>query len=77
MSLSEHQLLKVLIALAVLVVVSRGFGELSRRARLPEVVGQLLAGVVLGPSLLGVAAPGAESWLFNDPGVGNSLSAFS
>ncbi len=77
MSLSEHQLLKVLIALAVLVVVSRGFGELARRARLPEVVGQLLAGVVLGPSLLGLAAPGAESWLFSDPGVGNSLSAFS
>ncbi|MGI8493027.1 MAG: cation:proton antiporter [Acidimicrobiales bacterium] len=77
MSLSEPQLLNVLVALVVVLVASRGVGELARRAGLPEVLGQLLAGVMLGPSILGVVGPGAETWLFKGHAVGTSLSALS
>jgi PTS system fructose-specific IIC component len=42
-----------LLSLAVLVAVGLTVGNLVRRLRLPAVTGQILAGVILGPSLLG------------------------
>jgi Kef-type K+ transport system membrane component KefB len=39
-------------------------GELFRRLRQPTVIGEILAGVLLGPSVLGVWAPGVSSALF-------------
>ncbi|MFE1248389.1 cation:proton antiporter [Streptomyces sp. NPDC058735] len=38
-------------------------GGLARRTGLPGIVGELAAGVVLGPSLLGLLAPGVSAWL--------------
>src|SRR5207302_8553369 len=35
-----------------------------RRFGQPSVVGELFAGVLLGPSLLGKALPGVERWMF-------------
>jgi len=43
-----------LVVLALLTVAGLLGGEAARRARLPAVTGQILAGVVLGPSILGV-----------------------
>lgn len=40
--------------LPILLVTARLFGSLAARCGLPAVVGEILAGVVLGPSLLGV-----------------------
>ncbi len=40
-------------AIAVIVGLSYIFGELFKRLRQPEVIGQLLAGIAVGPSLLG------------------------
>ena len=62
--LGHHALMLLLLQLALLLIVARLLGELARRVGLPSVVGELLAGVVLGPSLLGAAAPGAFEWLF-------------
>jgi Kef-type K+ transport system membrane component KefB len=42
----------------------RGVGLLFRRAGQPAVVGEMLAGVLLGPSLLGHALPTVEAFLF-------------
>ncbi len=55
--LGHHELLLILLQLAVLLLVARGLGELMRRIGLPPVVGELLAGVLLEPSLLGWRHP--------------------
>ncbi|MFT5201652.1 MAG: Kef-type K+ transport system membrane component KefB [Candidatus Aldehydirespiratoraceae bacterium] len=51
--LDEHQLLIFWTQLLVLVAMARICGELMRRINLPSVIGQLAAGVILGPSIFG------------------------
>ena len=50
--------------IVVLLVVGRLLGELLSRCGQPPIMGQLLAGVVLGPSVLGLLSPAAELALF-------------
>jgi len=59
-SLSESDILLMFAALAAFVALARLFGDLAARFRQPQVLGEILAGVVVGPSLLGLFAPGAE-----------------
>ncbi|MFC6962586.1 hypothetical protein ACFQL7_08290 [Halocatena marina] len=56
--LSEHQLLLLFAELFLLLFTARGLGEVAKRMGLPSVLGELLAGIVIGPSLLGALAPG-------------------
>jgi len=46
-----------LATLAVMLGVAKGFGILARRIDQPAVLGELLAGVVVGPSVLGLVEP--------------------
>lgn len=48
----------------LLLVVGRIFGELMQKFGQPAVMGQLLAGVFLGPSVLGLFAPDLQHLLF-------------
>jgi Kef-type K+ transport system membrane component KefB/nucleotide-binding universal stress UspA family protein len=48
----------------LLLVVGRLLGEAMQRPRQPALMGQLLAGIVLGPSLLGWIWPEAQKFLF-------------
>jgi Kef-type K+ transport system membrane component KefB/nucleotide-binding universal stress UspA family protein len=48
----------------VLVLVGRLLGEVMQRIGQPTVIGQLLAGILLGPSLLGLVAPTFQLALF-------------
>jgi Kef-type K+ transport system membrane component KefB len=50
--------------LAVILAVVRLVGLGARKIGQPQVVGEMIAGVVLGPSLLGLVAPGVQQWLF-------------
>jgi Kef-type K+ transport system membrane component KefB/nucleotide-binding universal stress UspA family protein len=62
--LGHHELLLVLVQLAILLFASRVLGELMRRLNQPPVIGELLAGVVLGPSLFGWFFPAAYTTIF-------------
>ncbi|WP_227353299.1 cation:proton antiporter domain-containing protein [Haladaptatus salinisoli] len=62
--LNEHQLLYLFVQLFLLLFTARILGEGAKRAGLPSVLGELLAGIVLGPSLLGAVAPGLFTALF-------------
>lgn len=62
--LGEHELLLFWVQLFVLLAVARGLGLLAQRFRQPPVVGELAAGLLLGPSVLGVLAPSVGNWLF-------------
>jgi len=57
-------LLPLLIALLTIIVASRGLGVVFRYFRQPAVIGEVLAGILLGPSLLGQVAPGVSAALF-------------
>jgi Kef-type K+ transport system membrane component KefB/nucleotide-binding universal stress UspA family protein len=61
---TEHQLLVFWVALLVILVAARALGALMQKVGQPAVVGELAAGLVLGPSLLGNLAPDVTDWLF-------------
>lgn len=69
-------LLTLLVQVAAVVVAARAVGWLFRRVRQPQVMGEMVAGILLGPSLLGWAAPGVSAWLFPPDSLG-ALSALS
>lgn len=50
-------LVKVLLALTVVMIVARLMGALFRRLDQPAVIGEVIGGILLGPSLLGRVAP--------------------
>lgn len=54
----------VLFDLGILLGLSRFLGEVARRYRQPMVVGEMLAGVILGPTILGTLAPELQQLLF-------------
>ena len=60
--LDEHALLVFWTQLLVLVVAARAAGYAMRRVGLPSVIGQLAAGVVLGPSVFGAVWPSGFEW---------------
>jgi Kef-type K+ transport system membrane component KefB/nucleotide-binding universal stress UspA family protein len=53
-----------IIQLVVLILVGRLLGELLQRMKQPAVMGQLMAGLVLGPSILGALFPDVQHALF-------------
>jgi Kef-type K+ transport system membrane component KefB len=49
---------------AVILLASRVVGMLFRKIQQPQVVGEMVAGILLGPSLLGWAAPAVSTFVF-------------
>ena len=60
---SGTRLLDVLLALTTIVIATRVVGSAVRRLGQPAVMGEVIAGLMLGPSLLGWLAPGIMSSL--------------
>lgn len=69
-------LFTLVLQIAVVVAVCRLVGSLFRLVHQPRVVGEMFAGILLGPSLLGWVAPGLSAYLFppNSLGFLNALS---
>ncbi|MFZ0626415.1 MAG: cation:proton antiporter [Acidimicrobiia bacterium] len=67
--LSEHEVLVFLVQLMLLVGVARICGWLMKSIGQPPVVGELLAGVFLGPTVFGRLAPETFDWVFGEPSV--------
>ena len=62
-SASSETLLHVLLALVVIILAARAVGAVFARLQQPAVIGEVIAGVVLGPSLLGRVAPAAYAYI--------------
>lgn len=60
----NHILLSLLVQLSIIVILSRGLGLLFRRIHQPLVIGEIVAGIVLGPSLFGLLAPSTAQLIF-------------
>lgn len=64
--MGHPEVLLFLLSLAVLLGAARLFGEIANRLGWPAVVGEIIAGLVIGKTVLGRFAPGAFAWLFRD-----------
>lgn len=74
--MSHDELTAFFLALGVLLLTARLLGELARRLNTPAVLGELLAGVLLGPSVLGAVSPDLFAALFPaTPGFTTGLGA--
>jgi Kef-type K+ transport system membrane component KefB/mannitol/fructose-specific phosphotransferase system IIA component (Ntr-type) len=73
----HHELLLFLLSLAVLLGVARLFGELCQRFGFPAVAGEILAGIVVGKTVLGRVAPAAFEWLFAEGPAGTLLTGYT
>jgi Kef-type K+ transport system membrane component KefB len=60
----EATLILLMAQLGLVLIAAMIFGHLAERLRLPPVVGQLMAGVVLGPTLFGAVLPDLYATLF-------------
>jgi Kef-type K+ transport system membrane component KefB len=58
---------RLFLQLAVILAACRLVGRLVRPLGQPQVVAEMITGVLLGPSLLGLLAPAAQAWLFPPP----------
>lgn len=65
---TTHDMTVLLLSLSALLGLARLLGETARRLNQPAIIGELLAGIVLGPTLLGYVNPDIYLWLFpQDP----------
>lgn len=62
--LSPSEITLLLLGFAVMLGLARTFGEIFNRFRQPAIVGEILAGILLGPTVLGSIAPGVFEGLF-------------
>jgi Kef-type K+ transport system membrane component KefB len=60
----QEALPRLLLQIIIIIVSTRLFGLAFRKIGQPAVVGETIAGIVLGPSLLGLIFPGAFHFLF-------------
>jgi Kef-type K+ transport system membrane component KefB len=59
----HHDVFMLLLQVGVLLLAARAMGELAQRLGQPAVVGEILAGIVLGPSLLSGIFPVLGEWI--------------
>ncbi len=62
--MTEHDSLVFLLSLGVMLASARLLGELGRWLGMPMVVGEIAAGIALGPTVLGRIWPHGQAWLF-------------
>jgi Kef-type K+ transport system membrane component KefB len=73
---SEEMLFTVLVQLLVIMTAARVFGSLFRALRQPMVVGEIAAGLILGPSCFGHFFPETSAAIF-DPSVSDVFGVLS
>ena len=73
MSFADIDLARLLIALAILLIAAHGVGALFAHFHQPPAIGEIVGGILLGPSALGAACPAVEHWIF--PKTGPSAAA--
>lgn len=68
--LTKQELTALLLALGLLLFSARILGEVAKRFNQPSVLGEIAAGILLGPTVLGALAPELSLFLFPPQGGG-------
>jgi Kef-type K+ transport system membrane component KefB len=64
---------RLLLGLALLLLAARGLGEIAQRAGQPSVLGELAAGILLGPAICGRLWPETFEYLFPQTGAAHAV----
>src|SRR5687767_8139873 len=64
--LSHQEVLIFLTQVSILLISARIFGEMLKKFKQPAVIGEIFAGLVLGPSILGYFYPEGFDFLFKE-----------
>jgi Kef-type K+ transport system membrane component KefB len=62
--MSSQDFVKFALQITVMLGCAVLFGQLMRRFRQPSVLGEMIGGIILGPTILGLLAPDLYGWLF-------------
>ena len=77
MTFTAGEVFHLLLALLILLAATRLGARVAMRTRLPPVIGEITAGILLGPSVFGALFPEASAAVLPDTGVvADSLDAF-
>jgi Kef-type K+ transport system membrane component KefB len=61
---AEETFGQLMLAIAAVILAARAMGAVAARLGQPQVMGEVLAGILIGPTLLATVAPAAFAWLF-------------
>ncbi|MFT3704562.1 MAG: cation:proton antiporter [Agriterribacter sp.] len=67
----QHPLAVLLAQIVTIVLTARLLGWLARKIGQPSVIGEMIAGILLGPSFMGLFFPAFSGMLFPAPSLGN------
>src|SRR4051812_3908117 len=67
----HHPLGILLLQIITIILVARFFGFICKKIKQPTVIGEIAAGIVLGPSVIGTQFPGFSLFLFPQASLGN------
>src|ERR1700679_2769650 len=62
--LSSAEIIHFLLILLIILIPARFLGEICRRYKLPAIIGEIFAGIIVGPTLLGTFFPGLFKNIF-------------
>jgi Kef-type K+ transport system membrane component KefB len=65
--LATNEVLQFLVLLTLLLAVARVMGELAKKFGMPAIIGELLGGILIGPSFIGTMFPSFFQSVFLDP----------
>ncbi|MEO5644546.1 MAG: cation:proton antiporter [Bacteroidia bacterium] len=63
-NLTHDDLIIFLLAISTMLILARIISELGKKMKLPMVMGELIVGICLGPTVLGKLLPGVHHYLF-------------
>lgn len=63
-TLNHQEVINLLLQLAAMLIMARIFAEIARKLKQPAVVGEIIAGIILGPTVLGYLMPMLQTDLF-------------
>ncbi|KAA8884783.1 cation:proton antiporter [Nocardia colli] len=72
MSLTRNEFANLFVALAIILISAHVGAQLCARLRQPPVIGEILGGLLLGPTVFGAVAPGVAGHLFPATGTVHS-----
>ena len=70
--LSQHEWVLFFLQIGIMLSMALVGGYAIRKLRHPAVMGELVGGIILGPTIVGMLAPNAYTWLFPNSSAINS-----
>ncbi|MEX2595138.1 MAG: cation:proton antiporter [Anditalea sp.] len=67
-SLNHSEVIKLLLQLSIMLAMARIFAETARKFKQPAVIGEIIVGIILGPTVFGLAFPDIFTFLFPSEG---------